>query len=233
MLVFAVLRTDSEAYSPPAAVLQLYEVGMADGLEGVAWHVFVRQHGVERAWLIRAVGVLAALDYFAVFVACAALGRHDIVVVTDFVEVGTFGRRAAKSCGHFAARLYHLACFHIECAEQEASGIVGAEIVCFAVVEIERGIHPPFVEPHGVGPRPGRICGCDIRYASGAFSAVVRTDNVEFTVVVAQRGRILSARSTGSFERVALGRGQGVAYDFPVYEVFAVVYRQSGIVFKG
>ena len=68
---------------------------MADGLEGVAGHVFVRQHGVERAWLIRAVGVLAALDYLAVFVACAALGRHDIVVVTDFVEVGTFGRRAA------------------------------------------------------------------------------------------------------------------------------------------
>ena len=90
MLVLAVHWSYSQTNCPPASIFQLDEVGMTYRLERMIGTVHIRQDRIYRTGLIRSPRGFTPLYDFPVLVARSSFGRHDIVIITYFIEMRSF-----------------------------------------------------------------------------------------------------------------------------------------------
>lgn len=92
MLVSSVLWPYAETNCPPTAVLQLDKIGMTNGLERMIRDIFVGHDWINRAALIWAIRIFAALNHLTMIIAGTSLGRHYVIIIINFVKMRTLGR---------------------------------------------------------------------------------------------------------------------------------------------
>ena len=232
-----------EEDAPPAAIVQLHDIGMAGRLHPVgpvSRHIALGQDRVEIARLVRPLQIARAIDGLRMLVRRAAFRGQQVIPAIDMIDMRPFrpdriGRRIDPAIDQQRAFGQHLHRIKIELLQPQGAvafiarlcrrGIV-IDDPCRAIVgEIERGIDPAEIEPGRIAPRARRIIGGDHEIVP-AFDAGVHDPEL---AIVMGNGRGEQPAIGAQPAEIHLARAvDRIADQRPVHQIGAVENRQAG-----
>src|SRR6266508_233401 len=232
------LRAHTQAHQPPAPIVALDQVGVAERLDRTV-EAAVGQNGIVRTALPWSPRCRTPRDRRHMAEFGATLGDQEIVVATDLVEVRSL-RESATSAGPNAFRLgqalpgrdVDLALLNAPHRDQridlvwegETSEPVAGQIYTASIVESERGVDAALIEPDRFGPRTKGVTGVNKEVAT---TGDVGRHHVEDAVVIADCRGEDTARGTDVRERQLAQACQAVPDLAPMHQVAAVEQRHA------
>ena len=214
---------------PPISSRIVHQIGMAAALEQVAAQVAIGQHRVPRIALEWAIDVRPAGINDHVAVLRASLGRHQVIIAADLVEMRALEEPPARALPDAASGGELLARLDVDLALDDAMlpGIiraVGHEIDLVAL-KIEGGVDAVLLDVDRVRPFAVDVVCPNVEIA--AMGDIGR-DHVEPPIPITDGRRIDAAGRIRLHEReLALAR-EDVADLRPIDQVMALEERHAG-----
>ena len=220
VMVVSAEAAERQHHHPPGTVGRLEEVSVAGSLDVavLGGHPAMREDGVGRIGLVRPVDVAAAGNGQIMSHFRTAFRDEEVVPAVFLVDMGAFGIAASRSHpngysgaegdsrnGVYLAKGYHI--------------VRIGHHVALPVLKQEGGVDALLLQPDGVAPGAGRVCGSNHEIAHAAHQG----GNHIVSSLVVPDGRGVNAQPGGGMLQLQLGRTlQHIPYLFPVLKVPAV-----------